>query len=156
LVLFGRLAQNDLGAQIAARSTLGCVTAESPDDLDEVLKHHPLTGLIALSRPEFDGEAGIAIERFRGKQPSRMTLYHAWDYNLEKASRYALKYCADGLTMPGIDTNELFANLFGVLELVTNGEPRPSTSEEYIARLKKFAPRSPFWSLQDKPRSEHY
>jgi hypothetical protein len=108
-------------------------------------------GIVALSRPEHSGEAQQAIENFRSANRRRgAAVYAAWDYNVERAARHAISCRADGILMPGVDSNEMLAYLFGVLERVRNGASPPLSLEEHVAILRQFTSnKSPFWSNQN-------
>jgi hypothetical protein len=113
--------------------------------------------LIARSRPEFSGEAGNAIRVFQEKQRRRAaSFYGAWDYNVSRAAARALECEADGIVMPGTEANELFAYLFGVMNLVETGSAAPKTTQEHIERLRLFMPASSFWANQDVVESVYF
>jgi hypothetical protein len=113
--------------------------------------------LIARSRPEFSGEAGNAIRVFQEKQRRRAaSFYGAWDYNVSRAAARALECEADGIVMPGTDANELFAYLFGIINLVETGSAAPKTTQEHVERLRLFTPASPFWANQDVVESVYF
>jgi hypothetical protein len=150
LVLFGNLAASDgIGQVVATYSTLSCVLIPEPARLDAFCAEHDVAGLVAHSRPEHPGEAGAAIAILRRRRPGRPALYHAWDYHVERGARRALEYAADGLLMPAIDMNEMFAYLFAILGRSAERVAPPASVEEHHALLQQLAPSSPFWKLQD-------
>ena len=89
---------------------------------------------------------------FRRVHPARaLVLYGALDPHVERAASRALELGADGLLPPGIELEELFDYSFGVLGEVASGAAPPATVEEHVARLRRWAPRLPFWRRQDRP-----
>lgn len=157
LILFGNLALSDgFGQVVTTYTTLDCALITAPDQVDAFCAEHDVAGLIAHSRAAYPGEAGEAIAALRRRRPGRAAIYYAWDYHLERGARRALECGADGLLMPAIDANEMFAYLFAVLRRVGDGAAPPRTVEEHRALLQALAPTSPFWKLQDRVVSPYY
>lgn len=157
LLIYGHMAL--VGARrTAADTTVSCVAIAGLDALEETIAKLPSIGLCAMSRVEHLGEAAEAIKRYRRLSPRRgMTIYGAWDYNVERAARRAITCGADGIQMPGIYTSELYAYLLGVLGEVQSGAPVPTTVEEHLARLKRYTTdKSKFWEIQDLVHSKYY
>jgi hypothetical protein len=121
-------------------------------------KQLPTVGIMAMSRTTHVGEAEAAIKLYREETTSRgMALYGAWDYNVLRAATRALACGADGISMPGIDVNESFAYLFGVLQEVLGGAEPPTTIAAHEARLRRYtSDQSPFWKNQDRIVSTYY
>jgi len=163
LICYGHQAEA-FARHVSEHSSLNTLVPEDLEGLAHVCECEgfasvglDFAGLIAQSRPEFNGEAGKAIRVFREKQRRRAaSFYGAWDYNVSRAAGRALEYEADGIVMPGTDANELFTYLLGVLDLVESGSAAPTTLQEHIDRLREFAPASPFWEHQDAVDSEHF
>ncbi|MGE0707288.1 MAG: hypothetical protein AB7N76_04945 [Planctomycetota bacterium] len=162
LILYGHLAApaadpRALAGFIAQHSTLNVVEVPDAAVLDAWLAEHQPLALLAMSRPGLQGEAGEAIRRVRARAERAPVLYHAWDYDVQRAAARALEYGADGLVLPGIEANELFAVVLGVLDRATRGVARPASVEEHVALLRQLAPTSPFWKLGGQaPPSPEY
>ncbi len=160
LILFGHLGRPEAGQiaeTIASYSTLSCVQIEDLDTLERWLELREPAAILALSRMTAPGEAALAIAAFRRRHPERRAaLYQAWDYNVGRAARRALECGADAAMMPGIEGNEMFALLFGVISRVAAGAAPPASVEEHEALLRELAPSSPFWGLQDVAESRFY
>lgn len=156
-VLYGHCAES-LAGQISKFSTANCVAITSLDSLNEFIRSYDFIGMLAQSRPEFVGEAGDAIKFATSSKKLRVaTFYGVWDYNVERGAKRAIEYQADGISMPGIMTDELFQYIFGVLAEVSEGAEIPTSVEEHLARLKKYTTsKSPFWSQQDFIVSPYY
>lgn len=138
---------------IARSSTLATVSVVGLGNLEAVLRHvRRAVGIWATSRPDRAGEAAEAIALFRRAHPARaLVLYGALDPDVERAARRAVEVEADGLVPPAIELEDLFEYAFGVLGEVAGGAAPPTTVEEHVARLRRWAPRSPFWRRQGRP-----
>ena len=138
---------------IAKYSTLATVWVIGLENLAGVLRHaRRCVGVWATSRPDRPGEASEALALFRAAHPARaLLLYGAHDPNVERAAKRAIEAGADGVVPPGTEIEELFEYAFGVLREVASGAEPPRTVEEHVARLRRWAPRSPFWRRQDSP-----
>lgn len=157
LLIFGH--ESDTTARFISESTtITCISVHIVEFIKDFASEHPTLGLIAQSRREHSGEAGYAIQLFHTVAKYRaMTIYGAWDYNVERAARKAIEYGADGIEMPGMIDSEVFAYLLGVLKEVAEEAPVPTTVEEHIARLKRYTTdKSPFWSQQNQIFSKYY
>ncbi len=157
LLIFGH--ESDTTARFISESTtITCISVHIVEFIKDFASENPTLGLIAQSRTEHSGEAGYAIQLFNSIAKYRaMTIYGAWDYNVERAARKAIEYGADGIEMPGIIDSELFAYLLGILHEVADGAAVPTTVEEHITRLKRYTTdKSPFWSQQDLIFSKYY
>jgi hypothetical protein len=157
LLIYGHMAQVS-AKRTATDTTVNCIALSGLDMLRQAIEHVPSIGLRAMSRPEHVGEAEEGIRMYRAAIPEhRPTFYGAWDYNVERAAKRAINCGADGVEMPGILTDELYAYIFGVIDEVYQGAAIPTTVEEHIARLKKFTTeKSKFWEIQDLVVSKFY
>jgi hypothetical protein len=156
LVLLGPLATRALGELIAGHSTLCCALLQDVPSLERLLQTRDVVALVAQSAPERPGEAGLAIAAVRRLRPDAAAIYQAWDYHVERGARRALEYGADGVLMPAIDVNEMFAFVLGVLRRRSSGTAPPTTVEEHVALVRQLAPTSKFWGMQDLIVSEYH
>ena len=150
LLVYGQGAAK-IGELVAAYSTLSTISIQGLANLSGVLRHvRRAVGLYATSRTGFSGEAGEALSLFRREHPARAALlYGALDYNVERAARKAVELGADGVVMPGIELDEWLEYAFNILREAASGAAPPATVAEHRARIERWAPRSPFWKLQD-------
>ena len=109
-----------------------------------------------MSPREMPGEAGKAIALFHAKYPGKMALYSPWTYNVPRAAKRAIEYHAEGIVMPGIDVREMLTYIIHIGQRADNGKRAPTSIEEHEQLLKMSTPKSPFWSLQDKPDGNSY
>lgn len=158
LLVYGHMAQQ--GASRFAEHTSLCAIAVAGLDVLGLLldKAMPTVGILAMSRTTHVGEAEAAIVLYRQRAAQRgMALYGAWDYNIARASARALACGADGVSMPGIEANESFAYVFGVLSEVMEGAEPPTTAAAHEARLRRYtSDKSPFWHSQDLITSPYH
>ncbi len=157
LILYGHMAQVT-AQQFAHHTTVCTIAVAGLAVLGELIARLGTLGLLAMSRTTHVGEAEAAIRMFNERSATRaMTLYGAWDYNVARAASRAVGCGADRVSMPGIDANEHFAYVFGVLKEVTGGAAAPATAAAHIARLKRYTTaKSPFWEQQDLIKSTYY
>lgn len=157
LLMYGHMARVS-ARRTAADTTISCMAVAGLDTLEQTIAKLPSIGLCAMSRVDHLGEAAEAIKIYRRLSAQRgLTIYGAWDYNVERAARRAITCGADGIQMPGIYTSELYAYLLGLLGEVQNGAPVPTTVEEHVARLRRYTTdKSKFWEIQDLVHSKYY
>jgi hypothetical protein len=154
-IVFGHHADR-CAQRMPRETTMSCIAVTSLDQLERTFKLVPILALRAHSRPEAPGEASEAIRLYK-RDFIGVTFYGAWDYNVERAATRALEYEADGIEMPGIRADELYAYVFGVISEAQNHVPRPTTVEEHRKRLMKYTTQaSPFWSQQDLIVSKYF
>jgi hypothetical protein len=105
-----------------------------------------------------NGEASRAIRAAQSCVAIRgPKIFAAWDYNVARAAEHALACRADGLLMPGIDSNEMFALLLGILGRTLDGAPPPASASEHEAILRTHtSQKSPFWQNQGRVASPHF
>lgn len=157
LIIYGHMAEV-VARRFAGDTSVSTLAVAGLPALDEVLANIPTLGVIAHSRTTHVGEAEQVITTYRQKSARRgMTLYQAWDYNVARATTRALACGADGITMPGIEGNDYYRYVLGVLREVENGAAPPTTAAEHEARLRKYTTdKSPFWHNQDPLKSIYY
>ena len=161
-IAFGNLGK-EMAAQFARSTTLTVFVVPDLETLEHLLTCQAwkdvdvsFDTLFAQSRPKHSGEAGEAIRLFRQHRGEKgKVFYGAWDYDAEKAAHRAVEYEADGILMPGIDANELYAYVFGVMK---GADRKPSTADEHVALLRKYTTNelSPFWRNAARVQSENY
>jgi len=155
-VFYGH-ASDSCASFIAALSTMNTLAVTDLNLLETCLKERMVVGLAAMSRTEFIGEAGTAITLARTIYGDSLpTFYCAWDYNTERAALRAMEYKAHGILMPGIDLNEFTNYLFNMLALIHQGYEIPTTVEQHQVALKRLAPQSAFWEMQDLIKSQYH
>jgi len=163
LICAGQLAA--VGPVISRDSTLNTIQVDSPDKVAHVCTCPAFRdvgmrfcGVLAMSRPEFPGEAYEAIRLFRANNSvPGAAIYGAWDYNVARAAERALSCRADGILMPGIEPSEMLRLLAGILSRVQSGESRPQTVQEHEELLRTFTTeKSPFWKNQHLIESPHF
>lgn len=157
LIVYGHMAEV-VARRIAGDTSVSTLAVAGLPALDEVLANIPTLGVIAHSRTTHVGEAGQVITTYRQKATKRgVTLYQAWDYNVARATARALACGADGIVMPGIDANDYYRYVLGVLREVQTGAAAPTTAAQHEARLRKYTTdASPFWRNQDALKSIYY
>ena len=148
-------ASDGIGKQIAEYTSLNTMAIKDIETLKDVLeKFHTVqlefSGIWAMSPADKPEEACEAIRLFSEKNLVRgATFYQPHSLNLEEAARSALLCKSDGITMRGIEANEFFGYILGVMREVIEGSQPPVTIEEHRERLKKYTTdNSPFWSVQ--------
>lgn len=156
LLVYGH-GSDSLANLLSTASTVHCVAVHSLQELRELLSARPCIGLTAMSRQEASGEAGLAIGLLREAYgDTEVAVYGAWDYNVARAAKRAIEYGADGILMPGIETNDLLQCMMTYLARVQQFAQRPATTEEHEALLRALTPRSPFWKVQDRVASPYF
>jgi hypothetical protein len=148
LVCYGASA-SDFARIVSQSSTLSCVAIVGLQSLERFLKETPAAGILAMSHmsKEQRGEAGEGLALFSATNRGRgALLYHSWERNAPRAAERALEVKADGVLVAPMMMDDMFQIIFGVLSEVQDGAPVPTTKEEHIARLRRFAPNSPFWN----------
>lgn len=157
LIFYGNMA-HVTAPRFAEQTTICTLAVAGLRMLDAVLARVKTVGLLAMSRTTHPGEAESAIRLYQERSTvRRMTLYGAWDYHVGRAVTRALGCGADGISMPGIATDEHYAYVFGVLSEVRAGAAPPATAEAHVDRLRRYtSEKSPFWRQQDLIESVYY
>lgn len=148
---------NDLMAEaIAAGSTFNGLAVDTLEQLDTALAAKSCIGFVAMSREDDPGGAGRAIALFHRYHGDQEPIHYIpWANNVERAAARALEYGADAILMGGMLQNELVDTVIDTLRRVKTKKPRPATVDDYIANLKRTAPKSPFWEIQGLPPEKY-
>lgn len=155
LLIYGHNAEGT-AKTISEYSTVSCLAVAGLNNLTGVLDGRPLAGLLAMSPRGASGEAGIAIAMFHSSYPQHMALYAPWSYNVERSAKWAIKYGAEGVVMPGIVVGDMMNYIIRIGQRTGNGETAPTDVEEHERLLRECTPNSPFWRLQDRPDGPDY
>lgn len=124
------------------------VHVRSSAEFFDKLKERKYAALIAMPPEKGSEAAGEAIEAFRAKNPTALTVYYGLDYRLKVTGSLALRCGADAIMVGGVESSSMIYFLGTALLLKSRVGIEPS-QEFYENLLTLTCANSPFWSLQD-------